>query len=77
MIGSGIRSFMVKIIKDNSIRYYITCPHCKSILQFKSYDIRVGNKINCPACFRDVRLSENREKLYKLGGISDNGKEMF
>jgi hypothetical protein len=69
---------MVTVIKDNSIRYRITCPRCKSILQFKSCDIKLNGKINCPACFADVRLSKNGEKFYDvLGGMSDNEKEML
>jgi formylmethanofuran dehydrogenase subunit E len=55
---------MVKIIEDNSLKYRVTCQHCKSILQFKSYDIKLNGKINCPACFSDVLLNKDGEILY-------------
>jgi hypothetical protein len=56
---------MVKIIKDNSTKYRVTCQHCKSILQFKSRDIKYNGKITCPACFCDVLLSKDGELFYE------------
>jgi len=63
----------MEIIERKAVPIYESiCPECKSVLQYKKSEVRLGGHITCPVCGETVWGSTINPKKY-----IDNSEELL